>query len=279
MKMHRHRVQSGQTGHPQIKNFIAVASGKGGVGKSTVAANLAVTLAKKGLKVGVLDADIYGPSQAMMLGNDSHPESRDGKTMEPLEAHGVVFNSMATLVDQEQPMVWRGPMVSRGLMQLLQETHWPKLDVLVVDMPPGTGDIQLTLAQKMPVAGAVVVTTPQDIALLDARRAVRMFEKVDIAPLGVVENMSTHICSQCGHEEPIFGAGGGGEMAEALNVPLLGQLPLSLAVREGGDRGTPVVLEDEAAAAAFGEMADRLIDALSERPRDYSVRFGSIKVE
>ncbi|EDY86167.1 cobyrinic Acid a,c-diamide synthase [gamma proteobacterium HTCC5015] len=279
MTLQRYQVQTGQTGHAQIKNIIAVASGKGGVGKSTVTSNLAVALAQQGLSVGVLDADIYGPSQSMMLGNTGRPESPDGERMTPLEAHGVVFNSMAALVDQDQPMVWRGPMVSRALMQLLDETHWPELDILFVDMPPGTGDIQLTMAQKMPIAGAVVVTTPQDIALLDARRAVGMFEKVGIRTLGIVENMSTHVCSQCGHEEPLFGHGGGQSMAETLSVPLLGEWPLTIEIRAAGDEGSPMAARSGALGNVFEATAKATLKALQAGGRDYSAAFGAIKIE
>lgn len=279
--LQRHKVQQGQSGHKTIRNIIAVASGKGGVGKSTVTANLAVALAQQGLRVGVLDADIYGPSQAMMMGLNQRPDSVDGKTMEPLSAHGIVFNTMAVLVDPDQPMVWRGPMASRALVQLLEETRWGELDVLLIDMPPGTGDIQLTLAQKVPVAGAVVVTTPQDIALLDARRAVKMFEKVDIPTLGIVENMATHVCSQCGHEEAIFGVGGGEHMAEALAVPLLGSLPLDMGVRLQGDIGQPLVAAEPEGSVgqAYAHMAEALLAALAERPKDFSSAFGKIAVQ
>ncbi len=277
----RHKVQDGQVGHPSIKNIIAVASAKGGVGKSTTCANLAVALAQQGLRVGVLDADIYGPSMALLLGNEQRPESPDGNTMQPLQAHGVLFNTMAVLVDQDAPMIWRGPMVSRALVQLIDETRWPELDVMLIDMPPGTGDIQLTLAQKVPVAGAVVVTTPQDLALLDARRGVKMFAKVGIATLGVVENMSTHICSQCGHEEAIFGAGGAAHMAAEFNTPLLGHLPLAMPIRCQSDAGTPIVAAapESAEAQAYQQIARNLLEQLAQQPRDRRFAFGKIAVE
>lgn len=277
----RHQVQDGQVGHPKIKNLIAVASGKGGVGKSTTCANLAVALAQQGLRVGVLDADIYGPSMALLLGNQQRPDSKDGKTMEPLVAHGVVFNSMAVLVDQDEAMIWRGPMVSRALVQLIEETNWPELDVMLVDLPPGTGDIQLTLSQKIPVAGAVVVTTPQDLALLDARRGVKMFEKVGIATLGVVENMSTHVCSNCGHEEAVFGAGGAVQMAADFYVELLGLLPLAMRIRCQSDLGEPVVVAepDSAEAQAYHQIAQAMLQQLEKQPKDMRSAFGKISVQ
>ena len=274
-------MQNGQAGHKTIKNIIAVGSGKGGVGKSTTSVNLAVAQAKMGLRVGMLDADIYGPSLGMMLGIDQRPESLDGKTMQPLQAHGVYFNTMAVLVDQDEPMIWRGPMVSRALVQLLEETNWPALDIMIVDLPPGTGDIQLTLSQKIPVAGAVVVTTPQDIALLDARRAVKMFEKVGINTLGVIENMSTHICSSCGHAEAIFGEGGAVQMVEDFDIGLLGSLPLDMRIRCQSDAGVPVVIEQEGLGIAnlYGEVAKQLLAALSQQPKDFTASFGEIKVQ
>jgi ATP-binding protein involved in chromosome partitioning len=222
-----------------------VASGKGGVGKSTTAVNLALALALDGARVGLLDADIYGPSQPRMMGlSGVRPVSRDGKRIEPLEAHGVKVMSIGFLVEEEQPMVWRGPMVTQALTQLLSDTNWGELDYLVIDMPPGTGDIQLTLAQRVPVSGAVVVTTPQDIALLDARKGLQMFRKVSVPVLGIVENMSTHVCSKCGHEEPIFGSGGGARMAEQYGVSLLASLPLDIRIREETDGGRPTVVAD-----------------------------------
>ena len=230
-----HAVQRGLQPLPQVRNIIAVASGKGGVGKSTTAVNLALALSAEGASVGLLDADIYGPSVPAMLGVSGRPESRDNKTMEPLVGHGVQANSIGFLIDADAPAIWRGPMVTQALEQLLRQTNWRELDYLIVDMPPGTGDIALTLAQKVPVAGAVIVTTPQDIALLDARKGLRMFEKVNVPVLGVVENMAIHICSQCGHAEHIFGEGGGRRMAEECGVPWLGSLPLALAIREQTD--------------------------------------------
>ena len=277
----RHQVQNGQTGHKNIKNIIAVGSGKGGVDKSTTSVNLAVALAQMGVQVGVLDADIYGPSMAMMLGVDQRPESLDGNTMQPLKAHGVYFNTMAVLVDQDEPMIWRGPMVSRALVQLLEETNWPELDIMIVDLPPGTGDIQLTLSQKIPVSGAVVVTTPQDIALLDARRAVKMFEKTGIHMLGVVENMSTHVCSNCGHEEAIFGQGGAKQMVEDFGTPLLGSLPLDMRIRSQSDVGVPVVLDQSNSdiAKAYIDAAKQLLKVLSQQTKDFSASFGAITVQ
>jgi ATP-binding protein involved in chromosome partitioning len=250
-----------------IKNIIAVASGKGGVGKSTTAVNLALALRAEGARVGVLDADIYGPSQPRMLGLSGRPESRDGKTMEPMQNYGVQVMSIGFLVDDEQPMVWRGPMATQALTQLLTETRWQELDYLVVDMPPGTGDIQLTLSQKVPVTGAVIVTTPQDIALLDARKGLKMFEKVNVPVLGVIENMSTHVCSNCGHEEHIFGAGGGARMASQYEVDLLGELPLDIRIRQEADSGRPTVVAepDGKLAQAYRDIARRTAARLSLR--------------
>ena len=259
-------VQGGLQPLPGIRNVIAVASGKGGVGKSTTAVNLALGLALDGAKVGLLDADIYGPSQPRMMGlQGERPASRDGKRLEPLEAHGVKVMSIGFLIEEEQPMVWRGPMVTQALTQLLGDTSWGELDYLVVDMPPGTGDIQLTLAQRVPVSGAVIVTTPQDIALLDARKGLRMFQKVSIPVLGVVENMSTHVCSKCGHEESIFGSGGGVRMAEQYGVALLGALPLDIRIREETDAGRPTVIAepDGAIGRAYLETARRTAARLS----------------
>ncbi|MCM5703599.1 iron-sulfur cluster carrier protein ApbC [Larsenimonas salina] len=250
-----------------IKRIVAVASGKGGVGKSTVTANLALAMAAKGKRVGVLDADIYGPSQAQMMGVDANtrPKIIDEKTMLPIEAHGIKLMSMAFLTDIETAMVWRGPMVSGAFQQLLNQTQWGELDYLFIDMPPGTGDIQLTLAQKVSVSGAVIVTTPQDIALLDARRGIEMFRKVKVPVLGVVENMSTHVCSQCGHSEPIFGDGGGQRIAERYQTPLLGQLPLSLAIREQSDGGRPTVIADPEGTTfeTFSSIVDQIDDSLN----------------
>jgi ATP-binding protein involved in chromosome partitioning len=240
-----HAVQKGLQPLAGIKNVLAVASGKGGVGKSTVSANLALALAHQGAAVGLLDADIYGPSQPLMMGlTGQRPVSRDGKKIEPLSAYGVAVMSIGFLIDAAQPMVWRGPMVSQALAQLLSETEWGTRDYLIVDMPPGTGDAQLTLAQRVPVSGAIIVTTPQDIALLDARKGLQMFRKVEVPVLGLIENMSTHVCSQCGHEEPIFGAGGGARMAQEYGVPLLGSLPLDIRIREQADGGRPTVVAE-----------------------------------
>ncbi len=261
-----HAVQGGLKPLPGISNVVAVASGKGGVGKSTTAVNLALALALDGARVGLLDADIYGPSQPRMMGlQGERPSSRDGRRMEPLEAYGVKVMSIGFLIEEEQPMVWRGPMVTQALTQLLSDTNWGELDYLVVDMPPGTGDIQLTLAQRVPVSGAVVVTTPQDIALLDARKGLKMFQKVNVPVLGVVENMSTHVCSQCGHEEPVFGAGGGQRMAEQYGVSLLGQLPLDIRIREETDAGRPTVVADPdgPVGRAYLDMARRTAARLS----------------
>jgi ATP-binding protein involved in chromosome partitioning len=245
---------------PGVKNIVAVASGKGGVGKSTVAVNLALALAAEGARVGILDADIYGPSQPTMLGlQGKKPVSPDGKSIEPMEAHGVQAMSIGFLVDVEQPMVWRGPMATGALEQLLRDTRWKDLDYLVVDMPPGTGDIQLTLAQKVPVTGAVIVTTPQDIALIDARKGLKMFEKVSVPILGIVENMGLHVCTKCGHEEHVFGEGGGEAMARDYGVPLLGTLPLDLKIRLQADSGNPTVVAepDSRPAQIYRDIARR----------------------
>ena len=254
---------------PQVRNIIAVGSGKGGVGKSTVAVNLALALAAEGASVGVLDADIYGPSVPMMLGLSGRPDSPDGKSIEPMRMHGLQAMSIGLLVDQDTPMIWRGPMATSALTQLLNETRWEALDYLVVDLPPGTGDIQLTMAQKIPVAGAVIVTTPQDIATLDARKALKMFEKLGIAVLGLVENMAMHVCSNCGHVEHVFGAGGGERMAERYGVPLLGSLPLDASIREQGDAGTPIVAArpDSPVAGQWRALAARVVEELEKRPR------------
>ena len=254
---------------PQVRNIIAVGSGKGGVGKSTVAVNLALALAAEGASVGVLDADIYGPSVPMMLGLSGRPDSPDGKSIEPMRAHGLQAMSIGLLVDQDTPMIWRGPMATSALTQLLNDTRWEGLDYLVVDLPPGTGDIQLTMAQKIPVAGAVIVTTPQDIATLDARKALKMFEKLGIAVLGLVENMAVHVCSNCGHAEHVFGEGGGERMAAHYSVPLLGSLPLDAAIREQGDAGTPIVAAqpDSPVAAQWRALAARMVAELDKRPR------------
>ncbi len=281
-KIVAHGVQTSLKPLPGIRNVIAVASGKGGVGKSTVAVNLALALAADGAAVGILDADIYGPSQPHMLGlAEQQPVSNDGKTMEPLEAHGLKVMSIGFLIDANQPMAWRGPMVTSALNQMLMQTNWGDLDYLVVDMPPGTGDIQLTLSQKIPVSGAVIVTTPQNIALLDARKGLQMFRKVSIPVLGVIENMSTHICSSCGHEEAIFGSGGGEAMAQDYDVELLGQLPLDASIREQTDSGRPTVVAeaDGARAASYFAAARSMSSALAARGRDYSSKFPNIVVE
>ena len=265
-----------------IRNIIAVASAKGGVGKSTTAVNLALALAAEGAAVGLLDADIYGPSQPRMLGlSGERPASPDGKHIEPLRAHGLVCMSVGFLVDEEQPMVWRGPMVTQALRQLLNETLWGELDYLIVDMPPGTGDIQLTMSQQVPLSAAVIVTTPQDIALLDARRGLRMFQKVEVPVLGIVENMSTHICSNCGHEDAIFGAGGGARMASDYEVALLGSLPLDRRIREETDGGVPTVVSEPTSELAlrYIEIARRCSARLSLQSRDYSRSFPKIVVE
>jgi ATP-binding protein involved in chromosome partitioning len=280
--IHAHAVQRPLKPLPGVKNIIAVASGKGGVGKSTVAANLALAWAVQGARVGVLDADIYGPSQPLMLGlTGQRPSALDGKHIKPLAAHGVVAMSIGFLIDPEQPMVWRGPMVTQALTQLLADTQWGELDYLVVDMPPGTGDIQLTLAQRVPVAGAVIVTTPQDIALADARKGLAMFEKVAVPVLGIVENMSIHVCTNCGHAEHIFGSGGGARMAAQAGVRLLGELPLDARIREDADGGRPTVVAepDSRRAQLYFEMARRTAAALARRARDRSILFPNIVVE
>lgn len=280
-KVVAHSAQRGVQLLPNVKNIIAVASGKGGVGKSTTAVNLALALAAEGASVGILDADIYGPSQPLMLGITARPESADGKSMEPLERYGIQAMSIGFLVDVDTPMVWRGPMVTGALEQLLRETRWKDLDYLVIDLPPGTGDIQLTLSQKIPVTGAIIVTTPQDIALLDARKGLKMFEKVGIPILGIVENMSTHICSKCGHEEHIFGAGGGAVMCKDYNVDLLGSLPLDIRIREQTDGGTPTVVAepDSQIAGIYKQIARAAAIKLSEKALDYSNKFPNIVIQ
>ena len=267
-----HAVQGSLKPLPRVRNIIAVGSGKGGVGKSTTAVNLALALAADGARVGILDADVYGPSIPTMLGLSGRPESPDNKSIIPLRAHGIEAMSIGLLVEQDTPMIWRGPMATSALTQLLNDTLWggeDGLDYLVVDLPPGTGDIQLTLAQKIPVAGAVIVTTPQDVATLDARKGLKMFEKVEVAVLGLVENMAVHVCTQCGHAEHVFGEGGGARMAAQYGVPLLGSLPLERSIREQGDAGTPVVLAapDSPAAAAYRQLARNLAAELAKRPR------------
>ena len=279
-KIVAHTVQRGLKVMPNVRNIIAVASGKGGVGKSTVAANLALALAAEGARVGMLDADIYGPSQPTMLGIRGQPLSRDGKTFDPLQGHGIQASSIGFLIDPDQPMVWRGPMVTSALQQLLNLTNWDDLDYLVIDMPPGTGDIQLTLAQQVPVTGAVIVTTPQDIALLDAGKGLRMFEKVGVPILGLVENMATHVCSQCGHEEHIFGSGGAARMAQQFSVEVLGSLPLDIRIREDADGGRPTVVADPdgAIARTYKAIARRVAVRIAERARDLSAKMPAIKI-
>jgi ATP-binding protein involved in chromosome partitioning len=280
-KIVAHGVQKGVKLIPGVKNIIAVASGKGGVGKSTTAVNLALALAAEGASVGMLDADIYGPSQPTMLGIHGRPESADGQSLEPMLGHGLQAMSIGFLIDVETPMVWRGPMVTQALEQLLNQTHWKDLDYLVVDLPPGTGDIQLTLAQQVPVTGAVIVTTPQDIALLDARKGLKMFDKVGIPILGIVENMSIHICSKCGHEEHIFGAGGGAKMCEDYETELLGSLPLDRAIREQVDSGHPTVVADPAGRVAeiYRGIGRRIGVKIAEQAKDHSAKFPSIVVQ
>src|SRR6266545_54039 len=280
-KISSHGVQRGVKLIPAVKNIIAVASGKGGVGKSTTAVNLALALASEGASVGVLDADIYGPSQPTMLGIAGRPESKDGKTLEPLEAYGLQAMSIGFLIDPDTPMVWRGPMVTQALEQLLKDTNWRDLDYLIVDMPPGTGDIQLTLCQKVPVTGAVIVTTPQDIALMDARKGLKMFEKVGVPIVGVVENMSIHICSKCGHAEHIFGEGGAKRMCADYNVPFLGELPLDIRIREQADSGRPTVIADPDGKIAdiYREIARRTAVFVAQKAEDFSAKFPSIVIQ
>lgn len=276
-----HEVQEGIKPLKGVKNIIAIASGKGGVGKSTLSVNVALALSAEGARVGILDADIYGPSQPRMLGISGKPQSKDGKTLEPMNSYHIQAMSIGFLVDEESPMIWRGPMVTQALEQLLKDTQWDDLDYLIVDMPPGTGDTQLTLAQKVPVSGAVIVTTPQDIALLDARKAYKMFEKVEIPVLGVVENMSTYICPKCGHEESIFGSGGGTNMAKQYGVDFLGDVPLERTIRESTDGGKPSVVADPdgSIANAYKFIARRATAMLALRKKDFSGKFPNIVIQ
>ncbi|HVL45775.1 MAG TPA: iron-sulfur cluster carrier protein ApbC [Acidovorax sp.] len=279
-KVIAHAVQRGVQLLPQVKNIIAVASGKGGVGKSTTAANLALALAAEGASVGVLDADIYGPSQPMMLGINRRPESDDGKTMEPLENYGVQVMSIGFLVDQDEAMIWRGPMATQALEQLLRQTNWKDLDYLIIDMPPGTGDIQLTLSQRVPMTGAVIVTTPQDIALLDAKKGIKMFEKVGVPILGIVENMAAHVCSHCGHVEHIFGADGGKKMAAEYGMDYLGALPLNMSIRLQADSGKPTVVADPdgEVAAIYKKVARDVAVKIAQQAKDFSSKFPTISI-
>ena len=276
-----HTVQGGMNPLEGIKNVIAVASGKGGVGKSTTAVNLALALQVEGAKVGILDADIYGPSIPRMLGIEGKPESTDGKSLEPMGGHGIQAMSIGFMIDEETPMIWRGPMVTQALEQLLRDTQWKNLDYLVIDLPPGTGDVQLTLAQKVPVSGSIIVTTPQDIALLDARKGLKMFEKVEVPVLGIVENMSIHICSECGHAEHIFGQGGGEKMCDQYNVDFLGALPLDIDIRINADGGHPSVARDPESQASqiYREIARRTAAKLSLKAKDFSAKFPNIVIQ
>ncbi|WP_062309133.1 iron-sulfur cluster carrier protein ApbC [Polynucleobacter sinensis] len=276
-----HAVQRGVKLLPGVKNIIAVASGKGGVGKSTTAVNLALALAAEGAQVGMLDADIYGPSQPMMLGITGRPESIEENTIEPMEGYGLQASSIGFLIDDDAPMVWRGPMVTSALEQLLRQTRWRDLDYLIVDMPPGTGDIQLTLAQKVPVTGAVIVTTPQDIALLDARKGLKMFEKVGVPIVGIIENMSTYVCPNCGHEEHVFGMGGGQKMCQEYGADFLGSLPLNLSIREQADAGRPTVVADPdgAISAIYKTIARQVAIKVATLSKDMSSKFPNIVVQ
>ena len=279
-KIAAHAVQRGVQLLPKVKNIVAVASGKGGVGKSTTAVNLALALAAEGASVGLLDADIYGPSIPMMMGITGQPESIDGKSMEPLENDGVQVRSIGFLVVQDEAMIWRGPMATQALEQLLRQTNWRDLDYLIVDMPPGTGDIQLTLSQRVPMTGAVVVTTPQDIALLDARKGIKMFEKVGVPILGIVENMAVHVCSKCGHVEHIFGADGGKKMATEYGMQYLGALPLDIQIRLQADSGKPTVVSDpdSEVAGIYRAVARQVALSIAAKNKDFSSKFPSIKI-
>ncbi|RYF75005.1 MAG: iron-sulfur cluster carrier protein ApbC [Comamonadaceae bacterium] len=275
-----HAVQRGVQLLPAVKNIVAVASGKGGVGKSTTAANLALALAAEGASVGLLDADIYGPSQTLMMGASGKPESTDGKTMEPIEAHGLQVMSIGFLVEADQAMIWRGPMATQALEQMLRQTNWKALDYLIVDMPPGTGDIQLTLSQRVPLTGAVIVTTPQDIALLDARKGIKMFEKVGVPILGIVENMAVHVCTNCGHVEHIFGAEGGKKMAAEYGMAYLGALPLAMSIREQADSGRPTVVADPEGpvSALYRDIARQVAVGIAQTAKDFSAKFPTITI-
>ena len=280
MKIVPHAVQRGVQLLPNVKNIVAVASGKGGVGKSTTAVNLALALAAEGASVGLLDADIYGPSVPMMMGIAGKPESADGKTMEPLENYGVQVMSIGFLVDQDEAMIWRGPMATQALEQLLRQTNWKDLDYLIIDMPPGTGDIQLTLSQRVPMTGAVIVTTPQDIALLDAKKGIKMFEKVGVPILGIVENMAVHVCTQCGHIEHLFGADGGKKMAENYQMDYLGALPLDIRIREQADSGMPTVVADPDGelAGIYKAVARKVAVTVAAKAKDFSAKFPTITI-
>ncbi|MTW22596.1 iron-sulfur cluster carrier protein ApbC [Allochromatium palmeri] len=276
-----HSVQKSLKPIDNVKNIIAVASGKGGVGKSTTAVNLALALAAEGAKVGLLDADIYGPSQPRMLGLSGQPDSKDGRTLEPMVSYDIQTMSIGFLIEDETPMIWRGPMVTQALEQLLNDTNWSDLDYLVIDLPPGTGDTQLTLAQKVPVSGAIIVTTPQDIALLDARKGLKMFQKVEVPVLGIVENMSIHICSKCGHEEHIFGQGGGQSMSDQYGIDLLGSLPLDIQIREETDNGKPTVAAqpESRITEIYREIARKTAAKLSLQAKDYASKFPRIVIQ
>ena len=280
IKITAHAAQRGVALMPTVKNIVAVASGKGGVGKSTTAVNLALALAAEGAKVGLLDADIYGPSQPMMMGIEGRPESEDGQTMEAMENYGVQVMSIGFLVAQDEAMVWRGPMATQALEQLIRQTNWKDLDYLIVDMPPGTGDIQLTLSQRVPMTGAVIVTTPQDIALLDAKKGIKMFEKVGVPILGIVENMAVHVCTQCGHSEHIFGEDGGKKMAAEYNMDYLGALPLDMQIRLQADNGRPTVVSDPEGKVAgiYKAIARQVAIKIAAKAKDFSSKFPSIKI-
>ncbi len=279
-KITSHAVQRGVALLPNVKNIVAVASGKGGVGKSTTAVNLALALAAEGASVGLLDADIYGPSLPMMMGASGKPQSDDGKTMQPLKNHGVEIMSIGFLIDGDSPMVWRGPMATQALEQLLRQTNWSDLDYLIVDMPPGTGDIQLTLAQRVPLTGAVIVTTPQDIALLDAKKGIKMFEKVGVPILGIVENMAVHVCENCGHVEHLFGQDGGKRLAAEYNMDYLGALPLNLSIRVQADSGNPTVVShpESEIAGLYRSVARQVAVKIAQRAKDFSSKFPTISI-